>query len=275
MYLYKHPNSVYYTRICTPKKLVKLGFPFDFKISLRTKSRPIGLRRNLLIAPVVVQSLDKWLGINEFTPSTINDCKKSLAESIEAVWATLDASENLSTTPQPSIHSSSNQQATKTTSAAKLPLESWLDEFIHSKKQQNITPLTVHQLNQRVTHFVTFYEHHTSSTMSSALFMAYLDHLQSEKRSPKTNKEFWAANKQFFRWLEAVEKIPHNPARKIKTSFRAHQHASEERLRWSTNELQLLLNHDDFRNGCPSVKWASLLQLYMLEALRSMSASSL
>ncbi|MGR5459163.1 hypothetical protein [Vibrio sp. PNB22_1_1] len=37
MYLYKNRNSIYYGRICSPKRLVALGFPFDVKFSLKPK----------------------------------------------------------------------------------------------------------------------------------------------------------------------------------------------------------------------------------------------
>ncbi|MEZ8383038.1 DUF6538 domain-containing protein, partial [Vibrio splendidus] len=37
MYIQKSPHGVYYARICTPAQLKALGFPFDLKISLRTK----------------------------------------------------------------------------------------------------------------------------------------------------------------------------------------------------------------------------------------------
>ncbi len=258
MYLYKHPNSVYYTRICTPKKLVKLGFPFDFKISLRTKKRRDALRRNLVVAPIVIQSLDKWSGIDAFTAEAINDCKSTLFQSIDNAWSEMEG-ERPSTVlrPQPS------KNETKQAPRKKSPLQSWLADFIHSKKQQNITPLTVHQLNQRISHFITFYDTQPNSALSSALLMAYIDHLHSQKRSPKTNKEFLAAIKQFFKWLEAVEKIPHNPAKQITATFRTHQHASEERLRWSKEELEQFFNHREFKQSCPSMRWVSLLQLYM------------
>lgn len=259
MYLYKHPSSVYYTRIYTPKKLVKLGFPFDFKISLRTKHRPDALRRNLIFAPIVIQSLDKWIGIDSFTTDAINDCKSTLFQSIENAWSAIETGQHSSELLSIKRAKNTNKQ----TLGKKVPFSSWLAEFIHSKKQQNITTLTVHQLNQRITHFIAFYDTRASSEISSALLMAYVDHLHAEKRSPKTNKEFLAAIKQFFKWLQAVEKIPHNPATQITAHFRTHQHASEERLRWHKDELEQLLNHYEFKQSSPSVQWVSLLQLYM------------
>ncbi|GEA62548.1 tyrosine-type recombinase/integrase [Vibrio comitans] len=261
MYVYKHPNSVYYTRICTPKKLVKLGFPFDFKISLRTKNRPVALRRNLVVAPIVIQSLDKWAEIDAFTPDVIDDYKAALLQSISDTWLSIEAG-HPAHAYNPRTHKSS-QNGIQPLSKKKAPLHRWLAEFIHSKKQQNITALTVHQLNQRISHFIAFYDKQSNSAMSSALLMAYVDHLNSQKRSPKTNKEFLAAIKQFFKWLEAVQEIPSNPAKQMTATFRTHQHASEERLRWSKDELEHLFNHHEFKQSCPSVQWVSLLQLYM------------
>lgn len=181
MYLYKHPNSVYYTRICTPKKLVQLGFPFDFKISLRTKNRPDAVRRNLIFAPIVIQSLDKWKGIETFTQDVINDCKASLFHSIEHAWSSIETGQSFSTT----LYTQPPKKLVKHSSPKKAPLQSWLAEFIHSKKQQNITALTVHQLNQRISHFIAFYDNQPSSTMSSASLMSYVDYLHSQKTKPK------------------------------------------------------------------------------------------
>ena len=50
MYLFKAPNYTYYTRICLPKNLRDRGFPFDLKISLLTKNRPLASERNLSVA---------------------------------------------------------------------------------------------------------------------------------------------------------------------------------------------------------------------------------
>lgn len=262
MYLYKHPNSVYYTRICTPKKLVKLGFPFDFKISLRTKHRPDALRRNLIVAPIVIQSLDKWVRIDTFTIEKINDCKSTLLQSIDDAWSLIERNHSPSSIifSEP-LHQSKSSSKPKV--QAKTPLQNWLTQFIHSKKQQNVTALTVHQLNQRISHFIDFYDTQSNPILSSALLMAYVDDLHSQKRSPKTNKEFLAAVKQFFKWLEATEKIQHNPTKQIIATFRTNQHASEERLRWSLSELEFFFNHHAFKQSSTSVQWVSLLQLYM------------
>jgi hypothetical protein len=50
MYLFKASNYTYYTRICLPKNLRDRGFPFDLKISLLTKNRPLATERNLMVA---------------------------------------------------------------------------------------------------------------------------------------------------------------------------------------------------------------------------------
>ncbi|CAM4114172.1 hypothetical protein VINE108521_08995 [Vibrio neonatus] len=58
MYLYKSRHCVYFVRVCTPKALVQQGYPFDFKFSLKTKSRPIAIRRSAPIISQILKSLD-------------------------------------------------------------------------------------------------------------------------------------------------------------------------------------------------------------------------
>ncbi|CAH8215217.1 hypothetical protein VAE308_1150027 [Vibrio aestuarianus] len=134
MYLYKHPNSVYYTRICTPKKLVALGFPFDFKISLRTKERSEALRRNLVTAPIVIQSLDSVLLGTEISKDCLRQFKSDLNKLITSSWqqwgnpAALQAP-TLKTTPQ------IKSKATP----SKLPLKTWLAEFTDYKTDEGVT----------------------------------------------------------------------------------------------------------------------------------------
>ncbi|CAH8188883.1 hypothetical protein VAE063_1000079 [Vibrio aestuarianus] len=134
MYLYKHPNSVYYTRICPPKKLVALGFPFDFKISLRTKERSEALRRNLVTAPIVIQSLDSVLLGTEISKDCLRQFKSDLNKLITSSWqqwgnpAALQAP-TLKTTPQ------IKSKATP----SKLPLKTWLAEFTDYKTDEGVT----------------------------------------------------------------------------------------------------------------------------------------
>ena len=41
MYLLKSANGLYFSRVRTPKNLVKQGYPFDVKVSLMTKDRRV------------------------------------------------------------------------------------------------------------------------------------------------------------------------------------------------------------------------------------------
>ncbi len=56
MYLFKNRYSVYFVRLSTPKTLVKLGYPFDFKFSLKTKIRAIAIRRSQPIIRALLNS---------------------------------------------------------------------------------------------------------------------------------------------------------------------------------------------------------------------------
>lgn len=153
---------MYYTRICTPKKLVKLGFPFDFKISLRTKNRPDALRRNLIIVPIVSQSLDKWVEIAAINDDTINEYKTAFLQSIDEIWHAISHSDKQQLANIATLRALCREVPPTQTASSKLPLKHWLSEFIHSKQQRNITMLTVHQPNQRISHFIAFYDNHAN-----------------------------------------------------------------------------------------------------------------
>ena len=58
MYLFRAPNSTYYTRICLPKSLRDNGFPFDLKISLLTKRRDEAVDRNFILVPQLRKLID-------------------------------------------------------------------------------------------------------------------------------------------------------------------------------------------------------------------------
>ncbi|MPW38096.1 site-specific integrase, partial [Vibrio sp. B1Z05] len=151
----------------------------------------------------------------------------------------------------------------KMTPPTRLPLDTWLAEFSAHKANESITPLTVHQLKQRITHFIQFYRSLKDANFNTALFMKYIAHLNAEHRSAKTNKEFFASIKQFFKWLHVMEKIETNPAQQIQYKFKSKQHASDERIRWSAAELQQLTQSSYFQSATDSLKWVTMMQLYM------------
>lgn len=47
MYLFRQPNSVYYTRVAIPTSLQKNGFPKEIRLSLVTRDRRMAYKRNL------------------------------------------------------------------------------------------------------------------------------------------------------------------------------------------------------------------------------------
>ncbi|MFS1983421.1 tyrosine-type recombinase/integrase [Vibrio breoganii] len=262
MYLYKHSNSVYYTRICSPKKLVKLGFPFDFKISLRTKDRPEALRRNLTTAPIVVQSLDNFACDKPISKDVLGQFKSELLKLVVSSWQQWESS-TLANNTTINFSPATKETYRNKTAPALFPLKAWLEEFSAYKTDEGVTPLTVHQLIQRITHFIQFFNTLNEPELNTALFMKYIGQLNSEKRSPKTNKEFFASVKQFFKWLHAMEKIEKNSAQHVQYKFKSKQHASDERMRWSTVELCQLMQSPPFKSTNDSLKWVTLLQLFM------------
>ncbi|MGR5540795.1 hypothetical protein ACPV5V_19705, partial [Vibrio campbellii] len=67
MYLFRAPNSTYYTRICLPKPLRDNGFPFDLKISLLTKRRDEAVERNFILVPPLKKLIDEAFQENDAT----------------------------------------------------------------------------------------------------------------------------------------------------------------------------------------------------------------
>ena len=140
MYLYKSPQSVYYIRICTPKHLKALGYPFDFKISLLTKTK-----KQAQVDGFKLVSAIKF-AMNTAPALSFDDFKSNLTHLLDA-----HRNQNIDT-PQAS-HCVS---AKKTARTSNIKAQNWihaLDAFIVSKQQEAMTPLTCHQLNQRVSAF--------------------------------------------------------------------------------------------------------------------------
>ncbi|OBT19265.1 hypothetical protein A9264_14810, partial [Vibrio sp. UCD-FRSSP16_10] len=198
----------------------------------------------------------------EFSSEYLGQFKSELKKHIEESWSSLsnhldfNSSSLSATTPKATA-------PPKEKSNGAPPLNQWLDEFISYKESENITPLSIHQLKQRIHHFITFYLELKSQSLNTALFMSYIERLNLEGRSTKTNKGFLASVKQFFKWLTAMEKIPSNPTQNLLYTFKSNQHASDQRSRWSESELHTLIHHPAFNNASKSLFWITLLQLYM------------
>ncbi|NMU30534.1 integrase, partial [Vibrio parahaemolyticus] len=84
----------------------------------------------------------------------------------------------------------------------------------------------------------------------------------SEGRSTKTNKDYFSASKQFFKWLKSKKYIPNNPAQDLNPQFKSKKHVSEQRERWTTDELTLLIKSPAFTQQSLDFQWITKLQLF-------------
>ncbi|MGF1758234.1 tyrosine-type recombinase/integrase [Photobacterium sagamiensis] len=142
------------------------------------------------------------------------------------------------------------------------PILDVLNEFIVNKRASGITHLTCHQLKQRITHFAEFVDNKSVESINSQDIMKYLALLNSEGRSKKTNKDFFASVKQFLKWARLMFYIDSNPAQEIVPKFKKGKHASEERERWELPELLKLFDSHYFTNVDEDLKWVTLLLFY-------------
>ncbi|MGD1335356.1 tyrosine-type recombinase/integrase [Vibrio harveyi] len=232
MYLFKSPSGIYYTRLCFPKYLRSKDFPFDVKISLCTKERAIAVSRNAaLIAKLhpTIHTLPSAVHFKDFKPildDVIIDVRGQFNKTIS----------------QPLSVSSSSLSPTS------LSLGSLLEQFIASKKLDGITHLSISQLQQRSQHFIETVGVTQITEVRSSVVMDYRDKLLSQGRSHKTNRDYFAAIKQFMNWCVAKEYLSQNPFTGIKLP-KSFGKDSEDRKRWTQDEISYLTHHRHYRDS--------------------------
>ena len=258
MYLFKAPNYTYYTRICLPKNLRDRGFPFDLKISLLTKNRPLASERNLSVA-AKLKSLIR--GVTTLTQPS--DFQNAADELINEVRGTFDNS--VASEPQPIMPVRKSQPTTTvqpnqpTQSVVIVSLKAALAAFITSKKLLDIRPLTVYQLESRIGDFVSWCEMENVCEITTAHALLYRDHLLTVGRSAKTNKEYLAACLQFFKYCKLMNHTSINPFEDVKIQKKTIKRADEERDRWSLTELQKFFHAQRFQKMDIEFRWISLI----------------
>ncbi|EGU34614.1 tyrosine-type recombinase/integrase [Vibrio scophthalmi] len=265
MYLYKSPQGVYYIRICTPTHLKALGYPFDFKISLLTKTK-----QQAHIDGFKLVSQIKLI-LHACPALSFVDFKRYLLSLLDA-----HRNQDVCLTKLPS-----NLPDKKT---CKLPdrkvtdseAQDWidaLDTFITSKQQEGVTPLTCHQLNQRVTAFFDRTGIRTLKQVTTATLMKYVTHLNASELSTKSCREYYAALTQFLRWCAGMGLIERNAAADISPRFKQGKKASEQRSRWTIAQLNHLVRSDAFQCIDRRFQWVTLLLTY--QGLRPSEACQL
>lgn len=284
MYLQKASNGVYQTRICVPKPLRQFGYPFDIKVSLRTKERPEAIARNFIVANYLRSAITR---LDTSCPPQFELFKTALDQNIESIRHSFVAGSAGYVHPQykaveltaensidhssrshaSTIESGRNQAPERRKTSTRSKGTSFGDSlalFIKSKRTQGITELSIYQLEHGIKHCTNFLEHKGlgQNTVTSADILDYVDHLIGQKRSAKTNQGYFASVKQYFAWLKAKGIKSENPAEGINPKFKNKQHASEQRERWTETELLKLFQSPEYAAQTEDFKWVTKLQLF-------------
>ncbi|EMP4375715.1 tyrosine-type recombinase/integrase [Vibrio parahaemolyticus] len=272
MYLIKLSNNVFYTRISTPAILqTSLGYPKEIRLSLFTKYRRLATKRNAQLASAIHTLHEQALAENiPYTDFKISLSKK-VAEIRQQFCSNLPHVDN----PQSKCTSMSMEtRAMPAPAPAPAPEESLnsrlvgaqeltteLNNFIRSKRLEQVTPLTLTQLNQRCTNFLNYLAKQ-EICLSAKAANTYRDHLIEKGLSAKTVKEYIAANKQFFDYCERIELIERNIFKAVKAQKSRGTKASQQRDRWQLKDLKRLFSSSEFRKKDTQFQWTTKLQLY-------------
>ncbi|WP_407559715.1 hypothetical protein [Vibrio parahaemolyticus] len=222
MYLIKLSNNVFYTRISTPVSLqTSLGYPREIRLSLLTKHRRLASKRNSQLSGVIHTLHEQALAESIPYPDFKISLSTKVAEIRQQFCSNLPHVDN----PQSKSTSRSIETRAMSTPApetivnssmiSKQELITELNNFIHSKRLEQVTPLTLTQLNQRCTNFLDYLTKKNVS-LSAKAATTYRDHLIEKRLSCKTVKEYISANKQFFDYCEQIELIDKNVFKAIK-----------------------------------------------------------
>ncbi|MHA2741819.1 tyrosine-type recombinase/integrase [Vibrio harveyi] len=265
MYLFRQPNSVYYTRVAIPTSLQKNGFPKEIRLSLVTRDRRMAYKRNLDQTKVIFELFElaqtKSLPFPDFKQklnAEINKLRVSFnKQTVDGNSTCRLLSETYEPKPKkqiPAINSDS------------------LDRFIESKRLEKVTNLTLKQLKQRNGDFLKFVEQLEGSSITSSVAMAYRDELLGRGLSHKTLRDYFAAIKQFMNWCVVQELINTNPFAHVKLPTKSTSSHSQ-RQRWGEKELPRLFSSQAFQEQDLSFQWAT--KVMMLHGCRPSEACQL
>ncbi|MFS1933317.1 tyrosine-type recombinase/integrase [Vibrio splendidus] len=257
MYIFKSASGVYYTRLCLPKSLKNSGFPFDVKLSLYTKDRTTAMDRGIealsVLRPIIRST---------FPRSCIREFQERIGNAIESLRANQKIITGRAASSPPKQHClpPTKKQETKPSTKTKiLPL---LEVFISSKRLENISELSIHQLKQRTLNFITSLNITDLEEVTPTIAMQYRDRLLSEGRSHKTNQSYLASVKQFLGWCIATERIEKQPFAYIKLPKTKSAQENRSRPRWTHQQLKQIFARDTFNETNEQLKWSLLLMAY-------------
>ncbi|EPJ2791001.1 DUF6538 domain-containing protein [Vibrio parahaemolyticus] len=265
MYLFRQPNSVYYTRVAIPTSLQKNGFPKEIRLSLVTRDRRMAYKRNLDQTKVIFELFElaqtKSLPFPDFKQKLNADINKLRVSFNKQTVDGNSTCRLLSETYEPKP----NKQIPAINSDS-------LDRFIESKRLEKVTNLTLKQLKQRNGDFLKFVEQLEGSSITSSVAMAYRDELLGRGLSHKTLRDYFAAIKQFMNWCVVQELMNTNPFAHVKLPTKSSSSHSQ-RQRWGEKELPRLFSSQAFQKQDLSFQWAT--KVMMLHGCRPSEACQL
>ncbi|BBC41570.1 tyrosine recombinase XerC [Photobacterium damselae subsp. piscicida] len=245
MYLCKNRHSNYYSRICIPKHLRFLGFPFEIRFSLETKNRSEGLDRSLPIAMVARQWFKE---MTDTPPTSVQSALQQLRLSVSHIKHNGYTSISMEApTLLSSPHSIKPEKLKSTTRKrnVKCSNEKWLEQFITYKTNEGIRYSSVQQLGARSRLFLSLLKKPISQITSKDA-IDFKTYLITSGKAYKTQKETLAAVKQFVKWLKLQNVLSTSPFDGVIIKQPTIK-ASEERQRWSHDALARLFRHDNFK----------------------------
>lgn len=258
MYLIKLASGVYYTRIATPVFLQNShDYPKDVRFSLLTKTRREAIKRNTRLASAICSLFDRAL--NQYMPyKTFKAILLVLIKRVREEFKTSSKIEPhapaIVQTPPPAPVEALPEQPSKDSKF----FANELDDFIHSKSLENITHLSSAQLKQRCTDFI-FFVRKRKLPVTPKTAMVYRDSLLARGLGSKTIKDYLAALRQFFTWCVQRETIASNPFQSVKAPKSKASKASEERSRWTLDELTKLLSSSEYLSRDKQFDWVTRL----------------
>ena len=262
MFLLKDRNATYYARYCFSKQRILQGFPKELRFSLNTKQRNVAIDRLMLVIGHIRSHIASC-SPNDDSQFVIKHLKYELARLRKNDFGTTAiCSGRMPATPAPPAPKT--KLATHQTTSRRV-----LGDFIHSKQSMGILPRSVQQLESRIRSFIEFSQVHVYDA-TPKLAMQFRDKLLREGKAEKSVVEYLAAVRQFYKWLCLREDVTKNIFEGISVQ-RKQVKASEQRQRWSRQELIKLFGHRRLREpekGAERTQsqledyWLPLLLLY-------------
>ncbi|MEZ9301695.1 tyrosine-type recombinase/integrase [Vibrio breoganii] len=234
----KNRNATYYVRVYFPKHLVDRGCPKELRFSLKTKQRSTALDRSFVVLHCA-RTLISHASEKTTSEVLIRKIREQVAIVIDNDFALVvneKPKQNTAKVASKATSSSSKANPTKQ--------QDLLAQFIEFKKLEGVKNKNLGLLHSRVKAFVDSCKTQLDCVTSRDA-NDFLASLYTQKLSIKTVRDYLAAVKQFYNWLVIMQFVVNNPFNliKVKTDTRL---ASEQRKKWSNEELWKLFTHDNF-----------------------------